>query len=212
MRLRRDAFMPSSPKLYFFGESIAVAYPAVNALRCKAARRLCGRQAHRPKLGRLALGDAIEREILDRFIEQFVEVQLRAQVQKHRTKPDRGAINEHEFARHGDGALLLECLVHTKGFAPAVFRRPYSVGDGAHAIVKERRIDEARPDIERVDQIALELAEAPSLIGVHDEIVVAFEQAVIKIDDAADEFRREDADAAIVEQLDARGLLAAREH
>ena len=41
---------------------------------------------------------------------------------------------------------------------------------------------------------------------MHDEIVVAVQQPVIEIDDAAHEFRRENADAAVVEQIDAGGL------
>ena len=42
---------------------------------------------------------------------------------------------------------------------------------------------------------------------MHDQSVVALEQAAIEIDHAADEARRENADAAIVEQIDAGGLL-----
>ena len=44
---------------------------------------------------------------------------------------------------------------------------------------------------------------------MHDEIVVAGAQPVVEIDHAADEFRREDADAAVVEQVDAGRLGAA---
>ena len=41
---------------------------------------------------------------------------------------------------------------------------------------------------------------------MHDEIVVVLAQAVVEIDHAADELRREDADAAVVEQVDAGRL------
>ena len=49
----------------------------------------------------------------------------------------------------------------------------------------------------------LEPLEAPGLVGVHDAIVVAVRRPLIEIDHAADEARREDADAAVVEQVDA---------
>jgi len=47
---------------------------------------------------------------------------------------------------------------------------------------------------------------------VDDEIGVCLEQAVIEIDHAADEFRREDADASIVQEIDARRPAGHVEH
>src|SRR4051794_20256499 len=44
---------------------------------------------------------------------------------------------------------------------------------------------------------------------MHDEIVIAPEQPMIEIDHAADEFRRENADAAIIEEGDAGSLAPA---
>src|SRR5262249_3463432 len=51
--------------------------------------------------------------------------------------------------------------------------------------------------------------ESPSLVSVHDQIVFAMEQAVIEVNDATHEFRRENADAAVVEKVDAgrRGIV-----
>src|SRR6266849_11202682 len=37
---------------------------------------------------------------------------------------------------------------------------------------------------------------------MHHQSVIAAEQAVVQVDHAADEFRRKDADAAVVEQVD----------
>src|ERR1700724_2685388 len=97
-------------------------------------------------------------------------------------------------ARHRPRAFLLERLVQAERFAPAVFRRLDAIGNAAHAVVEQRRIDEARPDVERVDEIARQPAKTPGFVGVDDEVVVAAQQPVIEIDDAADEFRRENAD------------------
>ena len=63
-----------------------------------------------------------------------------------------------------------------------------------------------------VDEVLLQALEAPGLVGVHDAVAVVFEQALVEVDDAAHEARREDADAAIVEQVDALRLAALREH
>ena len=70
-------------------------------------------------------------------------------MQEHAAEPDRGAVHEHEFARHRHRPLLLQRLVHLEGLAPAVFGRLHAVGDGAHPVVEQRPVDEARPDVER---------------------------------------------------------------
>ena len=110
-----------------------------------------------------------------------------------------------EFARHGDRAARFERLVHPERLAPAVFRRLDAVGEAAHAILEQRAIDEARPDVERVDQFATEPLEAPGLVGVYDQIVVALAQAIVEVDDAADELRRENADSRSEEVDSAAG-------
>ena len=120
--------------------------------------------------------------MLDRLVEQPIEIELGAQVQEHRAQADGGAIHKNELARHRHRALLLERLVHPERFAPAVFRRRHAVGDGPYAVVEERPIDKARPDVERVDQIAGKPAKAPGLVRPHDQILVAMQEAVIEID------------------------------
>ena len=76
-------------------------------------------------------------------------------MQEHAAKADGGAVHEHELARHGHGALLLQRLVHREGLAPSIFAGAHAVGDGADAIVQQRAVDEIRPDVEDVDQILL---------------------------------------------------------
>src|ERR1700729_2458799 len=115
------------PPLTIFWMSITPAAAAVNAPDGNADRRLCVLQSHRLERIGLALGDAVHGETLDRLVEQAIEIQLRAQVQEHGAKPDRGAIHEHEFARHRHRAFLLERLMHAKRFAAAVFRGLYAV-------------------------------------------------------------------------------------
>src|SRR5262249_55912873 len=78
--------------------------------------------------------------------------------------------------------------------------------------VKQRRIDETRPDIERLDQIARQLAESPSLVSIHDQIVLASQQPMVKVDDAADEFRRKNANAAVVQKINAARRAVAEEN
>src|SRR5258705_215534 len=133
-------------------------------------------------------------------------------MQKYGAEPDRGPVHEYEFARHGNRASLLERPMDPNRFAPAVLRRLDAVGETAHPIVQQRSIDEARPDIEHVDQFPIEPLETPGLIRVNDEISVSLQEAVIEIDHAADELRGEDADAAVVEEIDAGSSPTLIEH
>src|SRR5579883_1737604 len=137
-----------------------------------------------------------------------MEIQLGAKSQEHAAEADRGAVHEDEFARHGQRALRLQSLVHGERLAPAVMARLDAVGAGANAIVDQRSIDEARPDVERVDRLALQFDEAPGLVGVDDPRLVLAFQALVQIDDAADKARRENADAAVVEEIDPGDLVA----
>ena len=114
-------------------------------------------------------GDLVDREVLDRLVEQPIEIEFRRQMQEHGAEADGGAVHEHELARHRDRAPGLERLMHPEGFLAAVFGRLHPVGDGAHAIVEQRAVDEPCPDIERIDQLAVEPLEAPGLVGMHDE-------------------------------------------
>ena len=84
-----------------------------------------------------------------------MKVKLGAKPQKRPAQADRGAVHEHEFARHLQPAALLFQRAHNGGdFAPAILAGLHSVGNGAHAIVEQRPIDEARPDVERGDGLA----------------------------------------------------------
>jgi len=75
-------------------------------------------------------------------------------MKKYCAQANSGAVHEHEFARHRDGAPRLERLVHAKCLLAPILGRFHPVGDCAHAIVEQRSVDEPCPDIKRIDQLA----------------------------------------------------------
>ena len=63
-----------------------------------------------------------------------MEIQLRAQMQEHAAEPDRGAVHQHELARHRHWPLLPQRLMDLEGLAAAVVAGLDAVGDAAHAM------------------------------------------------------------------------------
>src|SRR5258708_4333598 len=102
----------------------------------------------------LALRHAVDCEFLYRFAEEMMKIEPCGEVQKHTAETDRSAVHEHKFARHPHRALFLQGAMNPKGLAAAVFGRFDAVRDGPLAVVKQRPIDEPRPNIEDVDQLA----------------------------------------------------------
>ncbi len=98
--------------------------------------------------------------------------------------------------------------MHLESLFAAITAGRHRIGDGADPVLEHRAIDEVRPDVQNVDELVGEAGEAPGLVSVHGERAVVVEEAVIKIDHALNEFRREGPHAAIVEQVDAGGLAA----
>src|SRR3954453_5423239 len=96
---------------------------------------------------------------------------------EYSAKTDGRAIHEDEFARHPDRALLLQCLVHLEGLSASVLGRRHAIGNRSDAIFHERPINEAGPDVERIDQLLGEAVEAPGLIGMDDARPVAILEA-----------------------------------
>src|SRR5262245_5477068 len=143
--------------------------------------------------------------MLQRLIEQAVEIELGAQVDEDTAKADGGAVHEDEFARHADRSLLLQGAVHLEGLPATILGGRDAVGDRAHPVLEQRPIDEAGPDVEDVDQLVVESREAPGLIGADDAIAVIVQETAIELDDTADELRGEDADAAEVEKIETDG-------
>src|SRR6476660_9502126 len=92
--------------------------------------------------------------------------------------------------------------MHPERLAPTVLGRLDPIRDGAHAIVEEGAVYEPRPNVERFDQITVEAAKTPGLVGVHDQGLIALKQPVIEIDHAADELGRKNANTAVVEEID----------
>src|SRR5215468_8972560 len=150
----------------------------------------------------LARRDLRERKLLNCRVEQTIEIEFGTKVQEHAAEADRGAIHEHELARYGDRTLLAQRLMHSERLAPAVLRRLDPIRDGAHAVVEERAVDEPCPNVERFDQVAVEAAKTPGLVGVHDERLIPVEQPVVEIDYPADEPGGENANTAVVEEID----------
>src|SRR6202011_6306547 len=77
-----------------------------------------------PRLGERACLPFIQgggRKFAHRLMEQLVEIQPRVEMQKGASKTNRGAIHEHELARHQHRALYLQSLVKVKCFLAAVF-------------------------------------------------------------------------------------------
>src|SRR5262249_49917971 len=106
-------------------------------------------------------------------------------------------------ARNGHWASGLESLMDTEGFLAAVFGWLHPIGDGPHPVVEQWAVYEPGPDIERIDQLAVEALEAPGLVCVHHEVVIALQQPAIKVDHAANKARRENTDAAVIQKIDA---------
>src|SRR4030095_4001498 len=111
----------------------------------------------------LALADGIEAKAFDRGIEDVVPVELGPQMQEHTAQPDGGAVHEHKLTRHPHRTFFLQRLVHGKGFLAPVLTGRGAVGDLTLAVLEQRPIDEAGPDVENIDQLVAETDEAPGL-------------------------------------------------
>ena len=132
-----------------------------------------------------------------------MEIHFGAKAQERRADSDRRTVHEHEFARDREiGPLRAQRLHHGGDLAPAVFAGFDAVGDGANAIVERWPANESRPDVHRLNRLAREVLEPPKLIGVDDARGIVGLEREVKLDDAADEARRENPDAAVVEEID----------
>ena len=128
-------------------------------------------------------------------------VDLGLEAGEHRAEPDGGAVHEDEFARRGDAAkppeFPVDLLRHRRPVNAAL-----GVLDAPHLVVHQRRVDELGPEVEHVDDLAAEVLEAPGLVGMDREILLAPRQRPVEVDDAGDELRLEHPDAAEVEQVE----------
>src|SRR5882724_7513853 len=102
----------------------------------------------------LALRDAVDGEFLYRFAEETMKIEPCREVQKHPAETDRSPVHEHKFARHPHRPLFLQGAMNPEGLASAVLGRLDAVRDGPLAVVKQRPIDEPRPNVEDVDELA----------------------------------------------------------
>src|SRR5262245_1632521 len=150
----------------------------------------------------LAGGYVFDREGFDGFVEQAVEIDFRGEVEKDRAKPNGSPVHEDEFARYRHRTLRLKRLMHAKGFPAAVFGRFHAIGDGSHPVVEQRAVNETCPDIQGIDQLAVEPLEPPGLVSVHYELVIAAQQSAIEVDHTADKAWRENANTAVIQKID----------
>mmetsp|Transcript_32142 Transcript_32142/g.44869 ORF Transcript_32142/g.44869 Transcript_32142/m.44869 type:complete len:313 (-) Transcript_32142:195-1133(-) len=74
--------------------------------------------------------------------------------------------------------------------------------DGADLVLHERTVDEPCPHVQHVDGLPVEILEAPAPVGLHRQLLVIVAERPVEVDHALDEGRREDPDAAVVQQVD----------
>src|SRR6185312_17313338 len=127
-------------------------------------------------------------------------------MQEDAAQPNGGAVHEDKLARYPHGTFFLQRLVHGKSFLAPVLAGRGAVGNLAFAVLEQRPIDKAGPDVEYIDQLVAKADEAPGLVGVHDQSALAVQKPIVEIDDALHEGGGKGSDAAVVEQVDAAGL------
>src|SRR5690606_13211664 len=120
-------------------------------------------------------------------------------MEENPAEPDGRSVHEDELAGNDHRAFLLQDLVDLERFAATVLSWSRAFGDGPLAIVEQRTIDETCPNVHRFDQLLREALEAPGLVGVNDELLVARQQTRVKVDDALDKWRAERPDTAVVQ-------------
>ena len=140
-------------------------------------------------------------EVLDQPVEQPAPVQLCLQPQEHAAEPDRRPVHQHELARRLDAAGALQSRMHAFGDLAAELR---IVGllDAAHAVLAQRLIQEARPQVQRRHLLVRQIGEAPGRVGVMRLRIVVVAHRLEQVDHAAHELRAEHADGAEIQQID----------
>src|SRR5262249_3457675 len=141
------------------------------------------RHARRAEGPTLAVADLLEIEAFDRGVEDMVPVEPGAQMQENATEADRRAVHEHELAGYAHRTLLFQGLVHPEGLLAPVLAGRGAIGDFALAVIQQWSVDEARPDVEHIDQFVTKAGKAPRLIGIDDKRALVVQQAVVEIDD-----------------------------
>src|SRR5579863_2399929 len=163
-----------------------------------------GGEPHSAKRAGLTLSDLFLAEAFDRVLVHAVEVEPRAKAQERAAEADGRPIEKHELAGHHKSAALGAQRPHdlAKFLAP-VFARTDPVGRGAHAVVEDRPAKKPGPDVHGLARPAAEPGETPHLVSLGDPRLVAGLEPAVEFDHAEHEARREDAHAAVVEQVDA---------
>src|ERR1700722_3585892 len=161
-----------------------------------------GAEPDRLERSGLAASDRILVEVGDRVLVHAMKIEPRAEPQERAPEADRRSLQKHEFAwDRQPAALRLQGAHHLADLAAAVFRPLGGVGCGAHAIVENGPAHESRPKGHRLDRAGRELGEAPHLERMRGSRLIVRLESAIELYDAKHEPRREDAHAAIVEQI-----------
>src|SRR5665213_438062 len=163
-------------------------------------------QSHRAQHRRLPPRQRLLGKPLQRGLEEAAPVLLGAQMEEGGAQANGGAVHEHELAGDGHRTLALQGLLDLEGFAPAVSPGAHSVGDGAHPVIEQGSVDEPGPDAEYVDEIVREPVEAPGPIGLDLALAVAGDHRPVELYHPVDEGRREDPNAAEVEEIEPVGV------
>src|SRR5947199_6331502 len=87
-------------------------------------------------------------------------------------------------------------------FGPGSLRPTPALLDEAGAVVEQRAVDEAGPTVQHVDDLVVEIAEAPTLVGRHRKLAIVALQRVVEVDNTPHERGGEDPDTAEIEQVD----------
>src|SRR5690242_9546845 len=151
--------------------------------------------------GLLAAGQDLLVEIVDQLVEQAMPVDARLQMQEHRAQADRGAVHKDKSARRRDAAEAADIPMDAVGEIAAVNSAALLL-DHAGAVVEQRAVDVSRPPVQHGDHVARQIAKTPAAISVHRQRLVVVFERVIEVDDALHKARRENADAAEIEQVD----------
>src|SRR5579885_3283006 len=76
------------------------------------------------------------REFAHRLMKKAVEIEPCIEMQESGAEADCGPVHEDELARNQDGSLLLQGLVHGKGFLAAILGGRDSIRHRAHTVIE----------------------------------------------------------------------------
>src|SRR5688572_17742818 len=119
----------------------------------------------------LALGKRLLVEVADQVLKQAVPVDLGLEAKEHGAKTDGGAVHQDELARRRDAAEAAELGMDLGRDRPAIGGAA-ALLDRPRPVLHQGRIDEAGPEVEDVDDLAVQPLEAPAPVGADRQLLV----------------------------------------